>query len=185
MGGRPLYVPETQLKVAYDNDAVYVIFRVQDRFVRATRTTYQGNVFKDSCVEFFFKPNRDESEHYFNLETNCCGTALFAFQTGPRQGEIRIPGEEFKAITMAHSLPGPVEPEIADAVTWSIEYRLPLDILKKYCSVDPPAAGVVWKANFFKIADDSSHPHYLTWAPVDRPQPDFHQPRYFGNLVFT
>ena len=185
MGGRPSHFPDTRLKMAYDDEAVYVIFRVRDRYVRAVRSGYQQNVFKDSCVEFFFKPNEEDSENYFNLETNCCGAALFAFQTGPRRGEQRIPGGEFSAIGLAHSLPGPVDPEITTPVTWSVEYRLPLDVLQKYCHVTAPAPGVSWKANFFKIADESSHPHYLTWAPIVLPKPDFHQPRFFGELIFA
>jgi hypothetical protein len=185
MGEKPAHFPDTQLKMVYDDEAVYVIFGVQDQYVRATRTAYQQNVFKDSCVEFFFKPNDDDTENYFNLETNCCGAALFAFQAGPRQGEVRIPSQEFETVTLAHSLPGPIDPELVEPLTWSVEYRLPLNVLRNYCSVVPPAPGVVWKANFFKIADESSQPHYLTWAPVDRPKPDFHQPRFFGDLVFA
>ena len=184
MGDRPLHFPDTRLKLAWDAEALYVMFRVQDRFVRATRMTYQQDVYKDSCVEFFFKPNNDGSENYFNLETNCCGTALFAFQTGPRQGEVRIPAREVSAVTLAHSLEGPIPSELPEPVTWTIEYRLPFALLQKYCDVEAPAPGVVWKGNFYKIADDSSHPHYLTWAPVHRPRPDFHQPGHFGTLVF-
>ena len=184
MGEQPAHFPDTRFKLGYDDEAVYAIFRVNDRYVRSTRTAYQQNVYKDSCVEFFFKPNNDRSENYFNLETNCCGAALFAFQSGPRQGETRIPADEFEALTLAHSLSGPIEDEITDPVSWTVEYRLPIDVLKTYCTVVPPAPGVVWKGNFYKIADESSHPHYLTWAPVGRPAPDFHQPRFFGTLEF-
>ena len=33
-------------------------------------------------------------------------------------------------------------------------------------------------------ADRSSHPHWLTWAPVDCPQPDFHRKEFYGTLEF-
>lgn len=32
--------------------------------------------------------------------------------------------------------------------------------------------------------DNTSHPHWLTWAPVPSPRPDFHTPRSFGTLEF-
>lgn len=32
--------------------------------------------------------------------------------------------------------------------------------------------------------DNTSHPHWLTWAPVHSPRPDFHTPRSFGTLEF-
>ena len=36
MGEGPLHRPRTQVKVAYDDQNLYVIFRVEDRYVRAT-----------------------------------------------------------------------------------------------------------------------------------------------------
>ena len=77
-----------------------------------------------------------------------------------------------------------IDPEISDTVLWEVAYRIPFNILKNYCETDLPAAGVTWRANFYKCADASSHPHWLTWSPVDLPKPDFHQPDFFGILEF-
>jgi hypothetical protein len=46
---------------------------------RATRGTssYQGDVWTDSCVEFFFTPGPDLDDGYFNIEANCGGTLEF------------------------------------------------------------------------------------------------------------
>jgi len=184
VGNEPEHRPQTQTKLAYDSEAIYIIFQVRDQYVRSIWQNYQEDVWQDSCVEFFFKPNNDRSENYFNLEMNCGGTALFAYQTGPRQGEIRIPESEYKAITVAHSMPKLVDPEITDPTTWTVEYRLPLAVLGKYCAVESPAPGVTWKANFYKIANETSHPHYLTWAPLDIQKVEFHLPQFFGTLEF-
>jgi len=43
---------------------------------------------------------------------------------------------------------------------------------------------VTWRANFYKCADSTSHPHWLTWSPVDHPTPHFHLPAFFGTLEF-
>ena len=56
MGDKPEHFPFTQAKVAYDNTAIYVIFRVEDRYVKAVAGKNQGPVYLDSCVEFFFSP---------------------------------------------------------------------------------------------------------------------------------
>ncbi|WP_084088461.1 carbohydrate-binding family 9-like protein [Fodinibius roseus] len=37
---------------------------------------------------------------------------------------------------------------------------------------------------FYKIADKTSHPHYLSWALIEHPEPHFHLPEYFGTIVF-
>ena len=91
---------------------------------------------------------------------------------------------DFANIEIAHSLPDVVEPEIKESTTWTLEYRLPFEFLAKYAPVVEPAAGVTWRANFYKCADATSHPHWITWAPVEFPRPNFHLPEFFGEIVF-
>jgi hypothetical protein len=57
-------------------------------------------------------------------------------------------------------------------------------MLEKYTNVKRPATGVQWRANFYKCGDKTSHPHWLTWSVVDKPEPDFHRPEFFGILEF-
>jgi hypothetical protein len=57
MGIIPPFKPTVEAKMMYDNDNVYVIFRVKDKFVRSLVQEYNGNVSGDSCVEFFFAPD--------------------------------------------------------------------------------------------------------------------------------
>ena len=185
MGDQPEHRPKVQAKAAYDDAALYVIFRVEDQYVRCIMENYQDPVSKDSAVEFFFTPGEDLSKGYFNLETNCGGTALFKFQKEARKDQVKIPEATFEKIDLAHSLPRIVDPEIQEEVTWTIEYRIPFDILTSYFGeLNRPAPGVEWRANFYKIASEGSHPHYLTWAFVDYPEPRFHLPEFFGVLEF-
>jgi len=87
-------------------------------------------------------------------------------------------------LEISHSMPPLTDPEIKDPVTWTIEYRIPLGFLKKYSIVTQPGPDIVWRANFFKIAENSSNPHYITWSPVSNPVPQFHLPQFFGKLIF-
>ena len=98
--------------------------------------------------------------------------------------DVPVSNPDFRRVQIAHSLPEVINPEISKSTTWVVEYRLPLKILGKYAPVTKPAPGVIWYANFYKCADGSSHPHWLTWSKVDQPDPDFHRPEYFGRLVF-
>lgn len=184
MGEDPDPRPEVHAKVAYDEEALYVIFHVQDQYVRCVVNEYQGPVWTDSCVEFFFTPGTDITKGYFNLETNCGGTALFAYQEERGVGRVNIPESDFEKIDLAHSMPSIVDPEITEPVTWTLEYRLPVEILTGYSDVTKPDSGVQWRANFYKIASDTSHPHYLTWSFVDNPTPQFHLPEFFGTIIF-
>jgi len=185
MGKRPEHFPRVKAKLAYDDAAVYVIFRVEDRYVRAVTPENQGQVCKDSCVEFFFTPGTDVSRGYFNLEMNCGGRLLFHFQAVPRQPDRTAIAEcDVSCLEIAHSLPRIVEPEIAEPVTWTVEYRLPVSLLGKYSSVATPVPGVVWMANLYKCGDSTSHPHWLSWSPLGEGKLDFHRPDSFGKLEF-
>ena len=44
MGTRPSHFPKTLTKLAYDDRFLYVIFKVDDRYVRAVAPNHQGSV---------------------------------------------------------------------------------------------------------------------------------------------
>jgi hypothetical protein len=185
MGAQPVHFPEVEARLLYDCDAIYVAFRVADRYVGAMARAHQQAVCCDSCVEFFFVPGEDVAAGYFNLEVNCGGTMLFHYQVVPRVNWAAVDAADLERIQVAHSLPTLVDPEIPGPITWTVEYRVPVDFLGRYApNVLKPAPGVRWRANFYKCADQTSHPHWLTWSPVDHPTPDFHRPSSFGMLEF-
>jgi hypothetical protein len=185
MGPEPAHRPETRAKVLYDAENIYVIFRVKDRYVKAVSENPQDQVCRDSCVEFFFTAGEDTSG-YFNFEINCCGVYLFHYQKARHVDMVLADDEDCKRIKIAHTLSGPIPNEIPNQIDWTVEFAIPLDILKRYCpDYSPPRAGAVWTANFYKCADNTSHPHWLTWAPVDYPYPDFHRPDSFGVIEFV
>jgi len=182
MGDEPDHKPVTQAKIAYDTDNLYCIFRVQDNFIRAVTSTSGGPVWEDSCVEFFFRPN---TTGYFNLETNCIGTPLLRYQVAPNREITPLPTQHYNRIQIAHSLPAKlINPEISTPLVWTLEYCLPIDLLNHYLPVSVLSSGTQWSANFYKCGDKTSHPHWLTWSPINNPTPDFHRPDYFGILEF-
>lgn len=179
----PEFRPLVHAKMMYDSENVYVIFHVQDRYVRSITTEINGPVWKDSAVEFFFSPNTAFPLNFFNLEVNCGGTPLLEYNPNPRIGP-KPNAEDIKKIEIGHSLPKEVDPEITEPLIWTIEYRIPLSMLENYSKISRPEKGVIWKANFYKIAETTSNPHYATWSPIDHPKPQFHLPQYFGTLIF-
>lgn len=184
MGEKPSHFPKTMVKLRYDKDNIYVMFRVADKYVKAVATEINGKVWMDSCVEFFFSPCSDTKQGYFNFEANCKGVFLFQYHlnNGGTSGFVNM--EDCEKVRISYSLKRSVEQEIAEPLEWRLEYSIPLSVLKKYMKVNEPGPGVNWRANFYKCADKTSHPHWLTWAPVDYPRPKFHLPEFFGRLVF-
>jgi Carbohydrate-binding family 9 len=185
MGKEPAHQPKAQAKAAYDDQFLHFIWKVEDNYVLARRTEHQQDVWCDSCVEFFFTPGGDPKERgYFNLETNCTGVKLFGIHVAGSKEEGKLTAGEFESIVTASSLKGPIAPEVERPTTWTLEYKIPLSLLEKYGKIERPKPGVTWRGNFYKCADDSSRPHWLTWSPVTNAEPSFHLPQYFGVLTF-
>jgi hypothetical protein len=178
--------PKTFVKLLYNAEGIFGIFRVEDRYVRCVHTRYGDPIYKDSCVEFFVKPKADKG--YFNFEFNCGGAFLCNYITNPDRTPggfrefVRIPEEEGRHIIVDHSLPEIVEPEIKDGVTWTLEFFVPFGLIEKYIGEIGDVAGSQWKANLYKCGDETSHPHWASWQPV--PKLNFHTPECFGAIRF-
>lgn len=184
MGPVPKFEPVVNAKVMYDKENVYVIFQVKDCFVRCQTEEINGNVWEDSCVEFFFAPDTTSPEKYFNLEINCGGTPLMHYNAVAKKEIQTLKAGDIKMIEIAHTLPHRLDAEITEPVTWSLEYRIPISMLEKYSRVTHPAKGVKWRANFYKIAHKSSNRNYISWSKVDVRGIDMHLPEFFGELKF-
>lgn len=198
MGEKPKFTPDVEAKMMYDDQNLYVIFHVTDKFVRCVVTDINGPVYEDPAVEFFFSPDPQYPNRYFNLEINCIGTPLMHYNDFARieQGKTvktstPLEEEDIREIEIAHAFSETIDPlakvidqEITGPVTWTLEYRIPLNMLEKYSKIARPSAGLEWKANFYKIAEKGSNVHFLTWSPVDNPIPNFHLPPFFGTIIF-
>lgn len=176
--------PQTMARVLYDERWLHGLFRVQDCFVRCARTGYGSEVWKDACVEFFVEPKPGRG--YFNFEFNCGGAFLCNHIVDPTrtadffQQATRIPAEIAQAVTVHASMPQRVEPEITEPVTWSLQFSIPFAVLETFVGPLGAIRGQVWRGNFFKCAEDNSHPHWAAWSPVD--EFNFHLPRCFGEI---
>jgi len=181
--------PRVHVRVLYDERALALIFRVEDRYVRAVAERFQDGVCTDSCVEFFVAPITG-SQAYFNFEVNCGGTMLLHRCPSPEERDQgrkteNVRDEDGATIQMATTLPKFVEPEIAEPTTWAVEYHVPFALFAKYFGSQTPTPGCEWLGNFYKCGDQTSHPHWGSWAPVDTPRPNFHQPNFYQPLIFA
>jgi hypothetical protein len=179
--------PRTQAKLLYGHDAIYGLFRVEDQFVRCVHRRHQDPVYKDSCVEFFIQPCSGEG--YFNFEFNCGGTLLASYVTDPLRtdnelaGFTRLSKSDVRGITIYHSQPKIIDPEITEPVIWYLEFAIPYRLLEQYAGAVEISADALWRGNLYKCADETSHPHWASWSPVD--VLNFHLPHCFGNFAFA
>lgn len=178
------FTPETAASLCHDEEYIYAMYSVKDKYVRCLTTEPNGPVHKDSCVEFFFSPIADRPSDYFNLEINCCGTIKLGYRSGERGTSVHAGAEYLEKILTCHSLSGTIQEEISKQVEWSLMVALPFEVLNKYSSAGVPRGGTKWRANFYKCAENNSHPHWLSWAPITSERPNFHLPQFFGEIEF-
>lgn len=179
--------PIAQARLMHDGHHIFVRFDVQDRYVISTATQYQDAVFKDSCVEFFFRPKADQG--YFNLEANCGGVKLMSYIEDPSRAPSGfakwqpVSAADAEHVIIHHSMPKTVDPEIAAPTNWRNGEIIPLSALEPYCGTIGNLSGQTWTGNLFKCAEKNSHPHWATWSAIGE-KLNFHQPQYFGEFRF-
>jgi hypothetical protein len=178
--------PRVQARVLYDDTALYGIYRVEDRYVRCVHEGFQAMVCRDSCVEFFFHPHGGSG--YFNFEFNCGGSFLCMYiRDWTRVGDgfadyEQMRAEDGRKVEVWHSLPSRVEPELTEPTLWFLQFRIPYAALEPYTGPLGALSGKTWRGNFYKCGDQTSQPHWVSWAPVD--ELNFHLPRCFQTLRF-
>lgn len=180
--------PNVKFRIAHFSDGLVLHFKVSEGEVRAVETADNGRVWEDSCCEFFVSPDGDD--FYYNFECNCIGTLLL--HGGKKGDRPDAPTGIYSLVRRWSSLGSqPLDIPSSTLVSASLETQ-PIDW--ELVEVIPAAAlfrheigsfdGKVMKANFYKCGDNLPHPHFLSWSPIDLPEPAFHCPQFFGNIIF-
>lgn len=171
------YRPLTIFATAHTDTTLYIDFFVRCNYLRAVNYANNSNVHQDSCVEFFVQPHLDKQE-YMNFEFNCIGTIHSARRIDRHNGTPRT-DEELARVLRYPSVGTRPFQEVQGLITWSILVAIPLDLMDIRYEGKP----VHMRGNFYKCADLTSAPHFLSWNPINTPEPDFHRPEFFGNIT--
>lgn len=170
------YAPVCAGRIARTEGSLVVDFRVSGLDLRAQNKEDNGSQWEDSCVEFFVED--PDGSVYYNFEINALGKVLAC--AGPdRSHRTTRPEEEMKAIARFASV-SKVDTEKEGLQNWRVCIIIPFELI----GIDPENLPGKIRANFYKCGDKTAHPHYVSWAPIDTPQPDFHRPEFFGELRF-
>lgn len=171
----PKTLPVT-VRAAHDGETLYLYYTVTGEVVRAVNTEDFGSVWEDSCVEFFMQ--REGESGYRNFECNILGVLL------SRRHETREKGEEqtlemrsvFRYGAVCHRYEG--DRQVSD---WSMYLEIPKKAMG--FGAHESLSGQKIRANFYKCGDKTPEPHFLSWNPIDLPDPNFHVPQFFGLLL--
>lgn len=169
-----MYTPKVEFSIAHNNEFIFLKYFIEEEELKAVYHKTNDPVYKDSCVEFFIA--WDNEEGYYNIEINAIGTCKLNFGVN-RNSRIEI--SEYLIKTIKHLS---VIQNKDIGVKWELTLRIPFLVFSQHNI--KTLSGKTCNANFYKCGDDLPTPHFICWNTIDTPEPDFHQRRCFGKLLF-
>lgn len=134
-------------------------------------------VCEDSCVEFFCTNLQEDK--YLNFEFNRIGVCNASKRRSRHEDVHRFTDEERARILRAYT-PRNNDPLIHEKTRYRLTIGIPLDFLDITGYTTFP---ITIHGNFYKCADLSVRKHLQSWNPIDLPEPNFHCPEFFGEIV--
>lgn len=155
---------QTTVYLTYDRDNLYVAFectepRLADRMARVR--TRDGKVFRDDCIEVYLDVSHDH-DSYAQFVVNTLNTQYDA--------QKPFPANQWDA-----------EWKSAVAI-FSEHFQVELAIPFKSLGVTMPEPYEVWGGNFYRQVWVPGAEEWSGWSPT---REWFHEPGYFGHLIFA
>lgn len=172
--------PEVTVEVSNDHERLFLHWHVKGHQLRAVTTEDQGPVWEDSCVEFFCQVPGDK--HYMNFETNCIGAMVGSRRLGRAEDVQPLTPDEMHSIKRICTYAREAFEERDGLFEWEVKLEIPLSLIFQ-CPISNLQFPLKLSANFYKCADQTKRPHFLSWRPIDLPKPDFHCPQFFGQIT--
>ena len=172
------YKPDLKFRIGHVGNEIWLKYYVREKNILAQETRTNGDVYKDSTVEFFLSFDQENSYHF---EFNCIGTIHIGYGPG-RENRTPVTPEIAEKIDIESSLGNQPFAEKSGDFEWEMMIRIPLvcfefDTIKKL-------DGLKARANFYKCGDETSDPHFVSWNPIKTENPDYHCPQFFGAVEF-
>lgn len=172
------YKPDLKFRIGHIGSEIWLKYYVKEKNILAQESRINGDVYKDSTVEFFISV---DGENYYNFEFNCIGIPHVAHGPGRGNRTFVEPGI-VKQIEIKSTLGDQPFAEKSGAFEWEMMIRIPVKCFAfdKIKSIE----GLKATANFYKCGDETSDPHFVSWNPIKTENPDYHCPQFFGEVEF-
>ena len=173
------YTPKVSFAMFHDGENLYIKFDVTENDIHTLVTEDFGRIWTDPCVEFFVSP--EGNLDYYNFECTCIGKMLMAWHPNGAAKED-APMDIINNIERIPSL-GTENFALREGEnSWSLIEIIPAASL--FRSGVGSWEGKRMRANFYKCGDNLPTPHFISWNAIEWPEPSFHRPEFFGELIF-
>ena len=169
------YKPIVAFDIARTDENLYIRYFVKGNSLKAVHSSDGSPVYTDSCVEFFMKTVDDHN--YMNFEFNCIGTCDAARRQS-RDIKRSLNTDEYTSIRRYSSIENKPFSEKTGVFSWELVVSIPFRLM----GLDPENLPEKIMGNFYKCADDTEFPHFVSWNPIGLPAPNFHCPEFFGEI---
>jgi hypothetical protein len=169
-------------KVLYDAKQLYVAFEVRDEDLRSPHTQADDHLWEKDAVEIMIDPDGD-ARNYFEIQVSPRGTVFDTRYDAPRKplpfGDVAWSSRAFAKVALDGTLD-----DDEDDRGYTAEIALPWSaFVSGETSIPPPAAGDIWRMNFYVMDAADSGQRAVCWSPPLIG--DFHVPKRFGRVAFT
>jgi len=169
----------TDVRVLWDEEAIYFGLSMHDTDITATATERDDELWHEDSVEIFLDPLGDGRD-YVQIIVNPLATVFDAVFTSQRDRDtVAGSATDFEGLEVARSITGSLNDPSAVDSRWTVEARLPWAALPGFDDV--PHNGTTISANFAR--HDFPGGTTLAWSPVTGA--DLHRTANFGEIHFV
>lgn len=181
--GKYAYKYGTKVKVLYSDVGLYFLFSSEDKILTASIKADFKQLWKEDVVEIFLEPDKNIPD-YLEFELSPLNFMLPLLVLNSRsKNTIRITlqgNEGSNQIRHKTSVEGGERTSGASIKKWKAEIFIPYKLMKNLNNL-PPAPGIKWKINLYRIDYDFGETKWWAWQPINK---SFHEPENFGTLIF-
>ncbi len=165
---------EVEVQIAWNEDRIMYHGIAHETEVRAEYDAPGCDVCQDSCLEFFYMPEGEET--YINFESNPNRAIWLGIGTN-MPDRIRLMLQDEKGILNLRS------GRTTDG--WELFADFPLSFTRMFYPGYEYREGNILKVNCMKCGDLTRKEHYLSWNPFDPEVKSFHNSAYFGRMTLV
>ncbi len=196
---RPLPYHDTQVKMLWDDDYLYIAAVLNEDHLMANLHQKDTIVYYDNDFEVFIDPDGD-GHNYYEIETNAINTIFDLFLQKPyRDGGAVIFHWDCEDMKIKSHIQGTLNNPNDKDTLWTVEMAIPQKALRFEFN-NPMKAGNYWRINFSRVQWDHEFkngryerikdekgnykPEY-NWVWSEQGLISMHMPERWGYLYFS
>lgn len=174
------YSPSVKASLWHNGSFFFINYEVDEKYIAAMASKDNGEVWKDSCAEFFVAL---DDKGYYNIEANCIGNILMSHRKSRKENVEYADEKILNNISRTSSLVAKPFKARPSTQPWTLRLAIPASAFFKHKLES--FNGVEARCNFYKCGDDLPEPHFLSFNPIKTETPDFHRPEFFADIYFN